>query len=559
MMKNKQTEHGADDISQKQESQETEWKWSWEDEYLKWICGYANTDGGRLYIGVNDDGYVVGVEDVKPMLESIPNKINDTMGIIASVRLHSTIGPENIRYGGEIPERVEAKLINQYDCGKLTLKSITEEDRRYKSLQKIENENRIWEKADGTREYLSIEVSKYPFAISYAGKYYKRSGSTLHELNGFELQNFLLERAGKTWDAVPIPGVSISDLSKDALNVFRKKALKNNRMTEDDVDVSDELLLRKLKLMDGDMLTRAAILLFHPDPERFVTGAYIKIGYFGAMGFFGMKHEMEEDLQYHDMADGPVISQPDIAIDKIFKQFFKALIDYEGIQRTETYMLTRGIVRELILNAINHKDYTSGVPIQIAVYEDRIEIFNTGDWPSRVPSDKRVYQKHDSIPHNPKMADVSFRSGDVEAWGRGFVKIKNECISINAPLPIIDARDGGVSVLAKGCEKYIELLDKGNKTKADVRNSQQSKDKKDKGRKGAAAKYLDFESEEYNKLMVFLGEPRTRQEIMDFCGFKARDFFRKHVLQPLIDMEKIELTIPDKPQSSNQRYKRNDK
>ena len=45
-----------------QESQQTEWKWSWQDEYLKWICGYANTEGGTLFIGVNDDGYVVGIE-----------------------------------------------------------------------------------------------------------------------------------------------------------------------------------------------------------------------------------------------------------------------------------------------------------------------------------------------------------------------------------------------------------------------------------------------------------------------------------------------------------------
>lgn len=121
---------------------------------------------------------------------------------------------------------------------------------------------------------------KYPFAVSCDGKYYKRSGSTLHELNGFELQNFLSERAGKTWDAVPVPEVKVSDLSKDALDAFRKKAVKSNRMTESEVSVSDELLLRNLKLFDSEYLTRAAILLFHSIPEHYVTGSYIKIGYF---------------------------------------------------------------------------------------------------------------------------------------------------------------------------------------------------------------------------------------------------------------------------------------
>lgn len=121
-------------------------------------------------------------------------------------------------------------------------------------------------------------------------------------------------------------------------------------------------------------------------------------------------------------------------------------------------MLTRGIVRELLLNAINHKDYATGAPIQVSVYEDKIVIFNMGSWSKHVPTDERVYEKHESVPNNPKIADVSFRSGDVESWGRGFLKIKAECKTINAPLPIIDAENGGVSVSAVGCEQYMSIL-----------------------------------------------------------------------------------------------------
>jgi ATP-dependent DNA helicase RecG len=90
-----------------------------------------------------------------------------------------------------------------------------------------------------------------------------------------------------------------------------------------------------------------------------------------------------------------------------------------------------------ILNAINHKDYATGVPIQVSVYEDKIVIFNMGEWSKRVPTDISVYEKHESVPHNPKIADVSFRSGDVESWGRGFLKIKAECKHIHAELPVI--------------------------------------------------------------------------------------------------------------------------
>ncbi|MCM1121749.1 MAG: ATP-binding protein [Eubacterium sp.] len=169
-----------------QECQQIEWKWSWQDEFLKWLCGYANTEGGTLYIGVNDDGYVVGMEDSERMLESLPNKINDKLGIIASIHIYKANGAENVRYGNHVPKSISEKIINQYVCGKINSEMIESTDKRYKSLVVVEKENKVWEAEDGTREYISIEIIKYPFAISCDGKYYKRSGSTLRELNGFE-------------------------------------------------------------------------------------------------------------------------------------------------------------------------------------------------------------------------------------------------------------------------------------------------------------------------------------------------------------------------------------
>lgn len=546
--------------SEKQESQTIEWKWSWQEEYLKWLCGYANTDGGVLNIGVNDDGYVVGIENTKKMLESLPNKINDKLGILASIQIHSVYGAENVRYGDSVPKSVASKLINQYATGELSTSSVPEGDKIYNSLVKIEEENKIWEDENGYREYISIEIIKYPFAISCEGKYYKRSGSTLHELNGFELQNFLLERAGKTWDAVPLPGISVDDLSKTAIEAFRKKAVKSGRMSEAEVDIDDETLLRNLKLFDGQFLTRAAVLLFHPEPELYATGAYIKIGYFAKVGAFGKDSEIIEDLQYQDIIEGPLILQVDKANDLIFSKYFKGLVDYDGIQRTETKMLTKAIVRELLLNAINHKDYATGVPIQVSIYDDKIVIFNMGEWSKRVPTDITVYEKHESVPHNPKIADVSFRSGDVESWGRGYLKIKAECKKINAELPEIDATGGGVSVSANGCEKYLKLLRYGQygQVGADgVWRNQDDDNQKDNVLKHSAVK-ADISLDLLVRLREYLREPRSRAELQNFCKISSRDYFRNKILNPLIDSHKIKLTIPDKPTSSKQRYMWND-
>ncbi len=72
------------------ETQNTEYKTTWRDEYLKWICGFANANGGSMFIGKDDSGKVVGVADAKKLLEEIPNKVKDILGIVADVNLHKT-------------------------------------------------------------------------------------------------------------------------------------------------------------------------------------------------------------------------------------------------------------------------------------------------------------------------------------------------------------------------------------------------------------------------------------------------------------------------------------
>ena len=132
-----------------QESQSTEWKWSWQDEYLKWLCGYANTDGGSIYIGVNDDGYIVGAKDSKRLLEGLPNKINDKLGVLASVKVFTGRQGDNIRYGNAVPQNISSKLVNQYACGLISLDRMEETDRRYKTLAIMEKENPICIAHDG--------------------------------------------------------------------------------------------------------------------------------------------------------------------------------------------------------------------------------------------------------------------------------------------------------------------------------------------------------------------------------------------------------------------------
>lgn len=204
------------------ESQNIEWKESWRDEYLKWICGFANAQGGTICIGCNDDGKVVGVPDTKKLLEDIPNKITQSLGIVADVNL------------------------------------LVEDD----------------------KEYIEIVVPAYPTGITYKGVYHYRSGSTKQVLTGPALENFLQGKHGMTWDNMPIPVFTIDDVQDSMVDKFKKLAAEKGRIDPELLNEPKEVLLEKLHLTSGGYLTNAAMMLFGKDPEKWQLGAFVKIGYF---------------------------------------------------------------------------------------------------------------------------------------------------------------------------------------------------------------------------------------------------------------------------------------
>lgn len=374
------------------ETQNIEFKQSWRDEYLKWICGFANANGGSIFIGKDDNGNVVGVSDAKRFLEEIPNKVRDILGILADVNLHTT---------------------NQGD-------------------------------------FIEIIVEAYPYPVNYKGQYHYRSGSTKQELKGPSLDKFLLQKKGKRWDGVPVPKVSAKDLKQETFNFFRKRAFKSQRIEEDILTDSNELLLENLQLKENEFLKRAAILLFHSNPENFVTGAYIKIGYF----------ETDDDLKFQDEIHGNLFEQIEKTMDLLFTKYIKAAISYEGISRVETYEYPKDAVREALLNAVAHKDYSGGVPIQISVYSDKINIWNEGQLPENWTV-KNLLEKHASRPYNPDIANALFRSGYIESWGRGTIKIIRDCKQAGIPEPVFSYDSSDISVeLRKDIynEKYLQTL-----------------------------------------------------------------------------------------------------
>jgi ATP-dependent DNA helicase RecG len=350
------------------ESQNIEWKEKWHDDCLHTVCAFANTSGGMIELGRSDKGEIIGIPDARKMLEVLPSKFRNSMGIVADVDLADENG----------------------------------------------------------KQFLCVTVKPHPYPISCNGKYYYRSGSTAQELTGNALDEFMLRKQGKTWDGVPVPHVAVSDFESDAFKIFRKKAIESTRMKEKDLQISNEAMLDSLRLTEGSYLRRAALLLFHQDAEKWIPGAYVKIGKFAS----------DTELVYQHEVHGSLISLPDKVMDVIYLNYFKGIISYNGIQRIETYPVPLAAFREAITNSIAHRDYSTGIPIQIKVFDDRVIIYNDGRLPENWTIED-LFVSHRSEPHNPLIANTLFRAGMIESWGRGIAKITKVCKEAGKPPPEI--------------------------------------------------------------------------------------------------------------------------
>jgi ATP-dependent DNA helicase RecG len=455
------------------ESQHTEWKESWRDDLLRWVCGFANAEGGRLEIGRNDKGEIVGLANAPKLLEDLPNKIRDLLGILVAVNLHHTDG----------------------------------------------------------KAWLVIEVDAYLNPISYRGHYYIRSGSTLQEIKGSSLDRFLLRKQGRTWDGVPVPKVKTGDLSAPAIRKFREMAARSGRLDPADLRVSDAALIEKLKLTEGDYLKRAALLLFHEDPERFVTGAFVKIGYFRSAS----------DLAYHDEVHGNLFEQTAQTIDLVRTKYLKAAITYQGIQRIERYPVPNAALREAILNALVHRDYAVGAPVQIRVYENRLKIWN----PAVLPEGwtlENLLADHASTPYNPFLANAFFRAGEIETWGRGIQRIFEACQEAGTPTPIIDYKPNDLWIEFPFSPEYLKAIATTSQSNAQggVESGVES---------GA-------ESPMTSQILGFLaGESLSKAEIARKLGKAKPSRYLNDLMAKLILADQVEYTLPNKPNSRLQKYR----
>jgi ATP-dependent DNA helicase RecG len=367
------------------EQQNIEYKSSWHDDYLDWICGFANAQGGKIYIGKNDNGKIVGIDNYEDLIEKIPNKIKNLMGITAEVNL----------------------------------------------LQ------------DNDKYFIEIIVQPYSVPISLRGRYYYRSGSVKQELTGAALNEFLFKRAGHTWDDVVEEDASFDDIDEATIKKYLRKAEEIGRLPDID-ELSIPELLEKLRLTKNGKLKRAAIVLFGKDPGRFYPNTFVKIGRFEDDDF---------TIRFQEVEDGNIIQVLDKVLRTIDHKFLIRNISFEGMNRIETLEYPVPALREMLLNALIHRNYM-GAPTQIRVYDNKLTAWNHGTLPEGITLDK-LSQSHSSYPRNPILAGACFLGGYIDSWGSGIMKIVNSCKAAGLPTPILE-EDGGGFIVRLFKDKFSE-------------------------------------------------------------------------------------------------------
>lgn len=241
----------------------------------------------------------------------------------------------------------------------------------------------------------------------------------------------------ESWDDIPVFGATIDDIDRNAVDYFLQCSIKAGRMDEEEANASTGNVLRNLGLLttNGEV-KNAAILLFGKHVGQFFPSVIFKIGRF---------HTDESDLIVQDVIEGNIIQMASRVVDTLRTKYLLSPIHYEGLQRVEQLEVPEKALRELVYNAIAHKDY-AGPAIQMRIYDRSIELWNYGLLPEELtPAD--LLKKHSSYPRNHNIANVFYKAGFVESWGRGYKKIAEEFDRAKMPLPIIEETGGGVMAI----------------------------------------------------------------------------------------------------------------
>lgn len=330
------------------------------DQIIKTIIGFCNLNGGKLIIGVDNNGTIVGVDEAKiqEVLEYLDMSI----------------------YQASAPP-----IIPQ-----------------------------IYAQRIGQKSILVIEVSSgmnKPYYLKTAGLEkgtYIRLGRSTMKANADMIEELKWQSRGRSFDTMPVYHATIDDLDPAKISDFThlKKGIKQKAALLEFLQAYNLAVKEHASVYP----TAAGLLLFGKDPQKFLSDAFIICSHFS--GIEGRKALATRDCT------GTLFEQYDRAYDFIVSSLNKSFV-IEGKQRKELAEVPHDAIRELLMNAVVHRNYHITAPIKIAIFSNRIEIFSPGGFPG--PLNTQNLRQGLSYIRNIALCKVLREAGYIEKLGSGFI------------------------------------------------------------------------------------------------------------------------------------------
>lgn len=385
------------------EDEEVEYKPSLSqiNEIVETVSAFSNAEGGKIIVGVNNSGDIIGIDVGKDTVERLTNKISQNTD-----------------------PKVYPRILIKETGGKNII-------------------------------IISIKPSLDKLVLAF-GRPYKRIGKSTRKMSKDEYERMILEKHKDKlcFDARICEGAKLVDINMDKILWFIKEAKKQRGLDiEEGLPIME--ILERLRLVRDSKITNAAILLFGKNPQKFFLQAIIK-----AIRFKG--NDVTEDMIDFKTIEADILTQLEKAEDFIFEHIPKSAWIEEGkLQRQEKWLYPPKAIREALSNALSHRDYETPSNVQIRIFDDRLEIWNPGCLPPGLTVEK-LKTKHNSIPRNPLIARAFFWVKYVEEVGTGTNKMIRWCKEWELPEP--NYEETGTSFVLTFRRYYIsdDMLEKLN-------------------------------------------------------------------------------------------------
>jgi len=292
----------------------------------------------------------------------------------------------------------------------------------------------------GTKEVLILQSTVHADGpYTFEGRPFVRIGNTTSRMPQPDYQRRLLARIATRhrWENHPAERYTLADLDMEEIERTLRDAVHQGRLERvpsNPVEALDRLQLR----LDGQLL-QAAVVLFGRKQMPDYPQCAVRMARFKGID----KTEFLDQRQLH----GHAFQILDEAMHFILRNIpIAGRIESGKLERTDTPLYPALALREALVNALCHRDYSiPGGAVSVAIYDDRLEVISTGLLPAGITV-ADLKRDHPSAPPNPLIAGVFYRRGLIEQWGRGTQKIVDWCVAAGQPQPEFEEAAGAVFV-----------------------------------------------------------------------------------------------------------------